>query len=92
MTSLLEEGIEALFQTEFAAWVAWAKEGQRPRESDETSVPFRIRADLSRKLGVLAAQISRQSNIPITKIHLMEETGRRILAQARAELADTNFR
>ncbi len=88
MTSLLEEGIEALFHMELAAWVVWAKAGQKQAESDEASVPFRIRADLSRKLGVLAAQISRQSNMPITKIHLTEEAGLRMFALARAEFAD----
>jgi hypothetical protein len=88
MTSLLEEGIEALFQTELAAWVAWTKEDTRERESGETSVPFRIQTDLSRKLGVLAAQISRQSDVPITKIHLTQEAGQRILAQAGTEFAD----
>ncbi len=48
----------------------------------------RIRADLSKKLGVLAVQISKQSNIPITKIHLVEEAGRRIIAQVKAEQAE----
>ncbi len=88
MTSLIEEGIEALFQTELDVWVAWAKEEeQRARTENEQSVPFRIRADLSRKLGVLAAQISRQSSVPITKIQLVEEAGQRVITQAGAEFA-----
>ena len=85
ITSLLEEGIEGLFQTPLMEWVAWAREGRASIVVSEPSVSFRIYTDLSKKLGVLAARISKQSNIPITKIHLTEEAGRRIVAQIRTE-------
>ncbi len=88
IASLLEEGIEELFQTSLTDWVAWAMGGLASIEVGEPSVSFRIRADLSKKLGVLAAQISKQSNIPITKIHLVEEAGRRIIAHVKAEQAE----
>lgn len=83
--SLLEEGIEELFRTPLSEWVAWAKEGLASVVVGESSVSFRIRSDLSKHLGVLAAQISKESAIPITKIHLTEEAGRRIIAQVEAE-------
>lgn len=85
ITNLLEEAVEGLFQTSFAEWVVWAGEGRASVEVGEPSVSFRISTNLSRKLGVLAAQISKQSNIPITKIHLMEEAGRRIVTQIKIE-------
>ncbi len=88
IASLLEEGIEELFQTSLTDWVTWAREGLASTEVGGLSVSFRIRSDLSKKLGVLAARISKRSNIPITKIHLIEEAGRHIIAQARAEQAE----
>lgn len=83
--SLLEEGIEELFRTPVSEWIAWAKEGLATVAVGEASVSFRIRSDLSMRLGVLAAKISKDSAIPITKIHLTEEAGRRIIAQVEAE-------
>lgn len=88
IASLLEEGIEGLFETTLAEWVAWAKEGRAPVEIGEQSISFRIRSDLSRKLGVLAAQITKYSGVPITKIHLTEQAGWRIISQVKAELAE----
>lgn len=38
-----------------------------------------------RQLGKLAAQITMQSKIPITKVHLIEEAGQQILGQIQAE-------
>jgi len=83
--SLLEEGIEELFRTPLSEWVEWAKEGVASVVVGESSVSFRIQSDISKQLGVLAAQISKDSTIPITKIHLAEEAGRRIIAQIKAE-------
>jgi len=88
MVSLLEEGVEGLFQTPLAQWVAWAKEGRASVLVGEPSLSFRIRSDLSKNLGILAAQISKQSAIPITKIHLIEEAGRRIADQVKTELKE----
>jgi len=88
ITSLLEEGIEGLFPTSLAEWIAWAREGRASIAVGEPSVSFRISTDLSRKLGVLAALISKQSNVPVTKIHLAEEAGRRIVAQIGIERAE----
>ncbi len=85
MRSLLEEGVRGLFQQPLAQWVHWASQGIAPVSVGETSVSVRIRAELVRDLGVLAAHMTTQSRVPITKVHLLEEAGRRILAQVQEE-------
>jgi hypothetical protein len=86
--SLLEEGIEGLFGVPMAEWVEWAKDGRASVSVGEESISFRIDSSLSKKVGVLAASISQQSKVPITKTHLIEEAGRRIIGQVEQEIAD----
>jgi predicted transcriptional regulator len=93
--SVLEEGVRELFGVPLSEWVQWASESvasfdelaaNDPLKSDS----FRIDADLVRELGVLAAQISLHSKVPITKAHLIEEAGQRIIAQVEAEQQEVN--
>ncbi len=93
--SVLEEGVRELFVVPLSEWVQWASESvasfdalaaNDPLESDS----FRIDADLIRELGVLAARISLHSKVPITKVHLIEEAGQRIIAQVEAEQQEVN--
>lgn len=89
MRSLLEEGIEGLSEQTLEEWIQWAAEGRALVNADETSSkPFRIRSDLSKRLGVQAARISQGSPVPVTKIQLLEEAGRRIIGQVRRERDD----
>lgn len=90
MRSMLEEGVRELFAVPLPTWMQWASQSAAnfdalaandPLESDS----FRIDANLVRELGVLAAQISMSSKVPITKVHLLEEAGQRIIAQVEAE-------
>lgn len=89
MRSLLEEGVQGLFAVPLPVWVQWASESvtdlapedeRDPRDSES----FRIDADLVGNLGVLAAEISMRSPVPITKAHLLEEAGRRIIEEVQA--------
>jgi|SRR6266446_4591359 len=86
--SLLEEGIRGLFTWSLETWIRWANEGMAPVSVGEPSISFRINADLVRDVGLLAARIEAQSGVPITKIHLMEEAGRRILAHVQEDQAE----
>ena len=88
ITELLEEGIEGLLIISLDDWVQWAKAGVDPVSVGEPSVSFRIRADLSTQLGVLAARITKESKIAITKTHLLEVASRKILAQAKQDIAE----
>jgi len=83
--SLLEEGIRAVCTQPLEAWVAWAAQDSNTVRIGEASISFRIHAELVRDLGVLAAHVTAQSKVPITKTHLIEEAGRRIIAQIEAE-------
>jgi hypothetical protein len=87
MRSFLEEGAHGLFAVPLAHW---ASESVASFNAEQTNDPlasesFRIDADLVEDLGVLTAQIALQSKVPITKIHLLEEAGRRIIAQVEEE-------
>ncbi len=88
--SLLEEGARGLFAVPLTEWVQWASESVGSLNAERTndllaSESFRIDADLVEDLGVLAAKIALQSKVPVTKIHLLEEAGRRIIAQVEEE-------
>lgn len=88
--SVLEEGVRELFAVPLSEWVQWASESVTSFDALAANDPlksdsFRIDADLVRELGVLAAQISLHSKVPITKAHLIEEAGQRIIAQVEAE-------
>ncbi len=93
--SLLEEGARGLFVVPLAEWVQWASESVASLNAERTNDPlasesFRIDADLVDHLGVLAAQIALQSKVPVTKIHLLEEAGRRIIVQVEEEQQEMN--
>lgn len=93
--SVLEEGVRELFAVPLSAWVQWASESVASFDAQAAndllkSDSFRIDADLVRELGVLAAQISLRSKVPITKAHLIEEAGQRIIAQVEAEQQEVN--
>jgi predicted transcriptional regulator len=88
MAGLLEEGIEGVLNTPLDSWVRWAKAGLDPVSVGDPSVSFRIRNDLSARLSVLAAHISRESHIDITKTHLLEVASRQVLAKARKEIGE----
>jgi hypothetical protein len=93
--SLLEEGARGLFAIPLTEWIQWASESVAPLSEEQTndllaSESFRIDADLVEDLGVLAAQIALQSKVPITKIHLLEEAGQRIIAQVEEEQQEMN--
>lgn len=91
MRSLLEEGLEDLFRQSLTEWVSWASQSVAQISQAEPSVSFRIQADLVRRLGVLAAEITARSNTPITKVQLLEEAGRRIMAQKQAGQEEGNL-
>ncbi len=86
--SLLEKGLEDLFRQSLTEWVSWAGQSVVHISQAESSVSFRIKADLVRELGVLAAEITARSNIPITKVQLLEEAGRLIMTQMQADQED----
>jgi hypothetical protein len=87
MRSLLEEEIEGVFARSLEEWARWAEAGQAlERANETTSEPFRIRSDLSRRLTTLAASISQRSQVPVTKIQLLEEAGWKIVKKARQEV------
>lgn len=73
--SLLEEGVRNLFTQPLLEWVQWASQGVATVSIGEQSISFRINANLVRDLGLLVAQITAQSKVPITRIHLLEEAG-----------------
>jgi hypothetical protein len=87
MRSLLEEGVQGLFAVPIPVWVQWASESALAPEDERNPIDsesFRIDADLVGNLGVLAAEVSMRSPVPITKAHLLEEAGRRIIEQVQA--------
>ncbi|MBV9689156.1 MAG: hypothetical protein JO202_05525 [Ktedonobacteraceae bacterium] len=87
MRGLLEEEIEGMLARSLEAWACWAEAGQAlERAHETTSEPFRIRSDLSRRLTTLAASISQRSQVPVTKIQLLEEAGWKIVKKARQEV------
>jgi len=93
--SLLEEGARGLFAVPLAEWVQWASESVGSLNAEQTNDPlasesFRIDAELVDNLGVLAAQIALHSKVPVTKIHLLEEAGRRIIVQVEEEQQEMN--
>ncbi len=78
-----------------AEWVQWASESVGSLNAEQTNDPlasesFRIDAELVDNLGVLAAQIALHSKVPVTKIHLLEEAGRRIIVQVEEEQQEMN--
>lgn len=90
MRSLLEEGVRELFAVPLSVWVVWASESATALDALNVDDPlesesFRIDADLVGELGILAAQIALHSKVPITKVHLLEEAGQRIITQVEAE-------
>lgn len=90
MRSLLEEGVRELFAVPLSVWVVWASESATALDALNVDDPlesesFRIDADLVGELGILAAQIALRSKVPITKVHLLEEAGQRIITQVEAE-------
>lgn len=90
MRSLLEEGVRELFAVPLSVWVVWASESATAQDALNVDDPlesesFRIDADLVGELGILAAQIALRSKVPITKVHLLEEAGQRIITQVEAE-------
>ncbi len=79
-----------LFAVPLSERVQWASESATSFDALAANDPlksdsFRIDADLVRERGVLAAQISLHSKVPITKAHLIEDAGQRIIAQVEAE-------
>jgi hypothetical protein len=76
-----------VFARPLEEWTRWAEAGQAlERAQETTSEPFRIRSDLSRRLTTLAASISQRSQVPVTKIQLLEEAGWKIVQKARQEV------
>src|SRR5260370_24320965 len=76
---LLEEGIDGLVCVPLEEWVRWAKEEREP--TGEESIPIRVDAERAGKIGLLAATIQQQSNVPVMIVDLIEEAGRRLLSE-----------
>jgi hypothetical protein len=85
LIDLLEEGIDLLSHSSLEEWVRWAKEERTSARGGEPSVPIRINAKRAEHIGLLAATIQERAAVPVPIVHLIEEAGRRILAQARQE-------